>query len=181
MKCDGCLEGNAIVVIVMSNIGFEIALRDARIDLVRCPVGDKYVMEEMIRRGLALGGEQSGHVIFSEYLFTGDGLATSLNVLRTMGATGRSLSDLASELTTYPQVLVNVRVDRKVDLKTVPEVAEVMSAVEARLAGKGRLLIRYSGTEPLLRIMLEGEDQQEIARWADEIAEAVKRHLVVTV
>jgi phosphoglucosamine mutase len=181
MKREGRLKGNAIVATVMSNIGLEIALRDAGIDLVRCPVGDKYVMEEMIRRGLALGGEQSGHVIFSEYLFTGDGLATSLNVLRTMGATRRSLSDLASELTTYPQVLLNVRVDRKVDLNTVPEVAQVMSAVESRLAGKGRLLIRYSGTEPLLRIMLEGEDQQEIACWADEIADAVKRHLVVTV
>ena len=181
MKAEGRLKGNAVVATVMSNIGLEIALRDAAIDIVRCPVGDKYVMEEMIRRGLALGGEQSGHVIFSEYLFTGDGLATSLNVLRTMGATGRSLSDLASELTTYPQVLLNVRVDRKVDLNTVPEVAQVMAAVESRLAGKGRLLIRYSGTEPLLRIMLEGKDQQEIARWADEIADAVKRHLVVTV
>jgi phosphoglucosamine mutase len=149
--------------------------------MVRCPVGDKYVMEEMIRRDLALGGEQSGHVIFSEYLFTGDGLATSLNVLRTMSATGRLLSGLASELTSYPQVLVNVRVDRKVDLKTVPEVAQVMSAVETRLAGQGRLLIRYSGTEPLLRIMIEGQDQREISAWAEEIADAVRQHLVAAV
>jgi phosphoglucosamine mutase len=181
MKREGRLTGNAIVATVMSNIGLEIALRDAGIDMVRCPVGDKYVMEEMLRRDIALGGEQSGHVIFSEYLFTGDGLATSLNVLRTMGATSRSLSDLASELTTYPQVLVNVRVDRKVDLATVPEVARVMSAVESRLAGKGRLLIRYSGTEPLLRIMIEGQDQREIVAWAEEIAGAVRRHLVVAV
>jgi len=181
MKREGRLKGDAIVATVMSNIGLEIALRDAGIEIVRCPVGDKYVMEEMMRRDLALGGEQSGHVIFSEYLFTGDGLATSLNVLRTIGATGRSLSDLASELTTYPQVLVNVRVDRKVDLQTVPEVARVMSTVESRLAGKGRLLIRYSGTEPLLRIMIEGQDQREISAWAEEIADAVKRHLVVTV
>jgi len=181
MRREGRLTGNAIVATVMSNIGLEIALRDAGIDIVRCPVGDKYVMEEMLRRDIALGGEQSGHVIFSEYLFTGDGLATSLNVLRTMGATGRSLSDLASELTTYPQVLVNVRVDRKVDLQTVPDVAQVMSDVESRLAGNGRLLIRYSGTEPLLRIMIEGQDQGEIAAWAEEIAEAVRRHLVVTV
>ena len=181
MKSEGRLKGNAVVATVMSNIGLEIALRDEGIDIVRCAVGDKYVMEEMIRRDLSLGGEQSGHVIFSEYLFTGDGLATSLNVLRTMAATGRTLSDLASELTTYPQVLVNVRVERKVDLKTVPDVAAVMSAVESRLAGNGRLLIRYSGTEPLLRIMIEGRDQDEIARWAQEIAEAVKRHLVVTV
>jgi len=175
------LQGNAVVATVMSNIGLEIALRDADIDIVRCPVGDKYVMEEMIRRDIALGGEQSGHVIFSEYLFTGDGLATSLNVLRTIGATGRTLADLASELTTYPQVLVNVRVERKVDLKTVPEIAKVMSAVESRLAGNGRLLIRYSGTEPLLRIMIEGQDQQEISAWAGEIADAVRQHLVAPV
>jgi phosphoglucosamine mutase len=181
MKREGRLKGNAVVATVMSNIGLEIALREAGIDLVRCPVGDKYVMEEMLRRGLALGGEQSGHIIFSEYLFTGDGLATSLNVLRTIGATGRTLSDLASELTTYPQVLVNVRVGRKLDLKTVPEIAQVMSVVESRLAGNGRLLIRYSGTEPLLRIMIEGQDQHEIAAWANEIADAVKRHLVVAV
>ena len=181
MKREGRLQGNAVVATVMSNIGLEIALRDADIDIVRCPVGDKYVMEEMIRRNIALGGEQSGHVIFSEYLFTGDGLATSLNVLRTIGATGRTLADLASELTTYPQVLVNVRVERKVDLKTVPEIAKVMSAVESRLAGNGRLLIRYSGTEPLLRIMIEGQDQREISAWADEIADAVRQHLVAPV
>jgi phosphoglucosamine mutase len=181
MKREGRLQGNAVVATVMSNIGLEIALRDAGIDIVRCPVGDKYVMEEMIRRDIALGGEQSGHVIFSEYLFTGDGLATSLNVLRTIGATRRTLADLASELTTYPQVLVNVRVERKVDLKTVPEIAKVMSAVESRLAGNGRLLIRYSGTEPLLRIMIEGQDQREIAAWADEIADAVRQHLVAPV
>jgi phosphoglucosamine mutase len=177
MKREGRLKGNAVVATVMSNIGLEIALREAGIDIVRCPVGDKYVMEEMIRRDLSLGGEQSGHVIFSEYLFTGDGLATSLNVLRTMAAAGRTLSDLASELTTYPQVLVNVRVDRKVDLSTIPDVARVIAAVESRLAGSGRLLIRYSGTEPLLRVMIEGKDQREIAAWAEEIADAVRQRL----
>ena len=176
MKAEGRLKGNAIVATVMSNIGLEIALREAGIDLVRCAVGDKYVMEEMLKRGLSLGGEQSGHVIFSEYLFTGDGLATSLNVLRTMTATGRELADLASELTTYPQILLNVRVDRKVDLETIPEVASVMSAVEARLSGHGRLLVRYSGTEPLLRVMLEGRDEIEIRRWGEEIVEAVRKH-----
>jgi len=181
MQREGRLTGNAIVATVMSNIGLEIALRAAGIGLVRCPVGDKYVMEEMIRRDLSLGGEQSGHIIFSEYLFTGDGLATSLNVLRTLGATGRTLSDLASELTTYPQVLVNVRVAQRVDLQTVPAVAQVMAAVESRLAGNGRLLVRYSGTEPLLRIMIEGQDQREISSWAEEIAGAVRRHLTATV
>ena len=177
MKAEGRLKGNAVVATVMSNIGLEIALRDAGIGMVRCPVGDKYVMEEMIQRDLALGGEQSGHVIFSDYLFTGDGLATSLNVIRTMAATGRELGDLASELTTYPQVLLNLRVERKVDLRTVPEVASVMSSVESRLAGNGRLLVRYSGTEPLLRVMLEGRDQEEIRRWGQEIVDAVKRHV----
>jgi phosphoglucosamine mutase len=177
MKAEGRLNGNAIVATVMSNIGLEIALREAGIDMVRCPVGDKYVMEEMMQRGLSLGGEQSGHVIFSEYLFTGDGLATSLNVLRTISTSGRDLADLAAELTTYPQVLLNVRVERKVDLQTVPEIASVMRSVESRLAGNGRLLVRYSGTEPLLRVMLEGQDQAEIRRWAQEIVDAVKQHL----
>jgi phosphoglucosamine mutase len=177
MKAEGRLKGNTVVATVMSNIGLEVGLRDAGIGIVRCPVGDKYVMEEMIRRDLSLGGEQSGHVIFSEYLFTGDGLATALNVLRTVATTGRDLADLASDLTTYPQVLMNVRVERKVDLKTVPEIAAVLSSVESRLAGNGRLLVRYSGTEPLLRVMLEGRDQDEIRRWAQDIVDTVKRHL----
>ena len=177
LKAEGRLKGNALVATVMSNIGLEIALRDAGIDIVRCPVGDKYVMEEMIKRDIAIGGEQSGHVIFSEYLFTGDGLATSLNVLRTMLASGRELADLAAELTTYPQVLMNLRVQHKVDLKTIPEVAAVINDVEERLAGQGRLLVRYSGTEPLLRVMLEGKDQNEIRRWGQEIIDAVKTHV----
>jgi phosphoglucosamine mutase len=177
MNAEGRLKGHAIVATVMSNIGLEIALRDAGIGLVRCPVGDKYVMEEMMRRGLSLGGEQSGHVIFSEYLFTGDGLATSLNVLRTMAATGRELADLASDITTYPQVLMNVRVQQKTELRAVPEIAAVLSRVEQRLAGHGRLLVRYSGTEPLLRVMLEGRDQADIRRWGQEIVDVVTQHL----
>ncbi len=177
MKAEGRLKGNGVVATVMSNIGLEIALRDAGIDIVRCPVGDKYVMEEMIRRDLSLGGEQSGHIIFSEYLFTGDGLATALNVLRTMAATGRELADLASDLTTYPQVLMNLRVQQKTDLKTVPQIAAVLSSVESRLAGSGRLLVRYSGTEPLLRVMLEGKDEGDIRRWGQEIIDTVKQHL----
>jgi phosphoglucosamine mutase len=177
MKREDRLRGNAVVATVMSNIGLELALREAAIDIVRCPVGDKYVMEEMLRRNIALGGEQSGHVIFSDYLFTGDGIATSLNVLRTIASTGRSLADLAAELTTYPQVLMNLRVQQRVDLKTIPQVASVMAAVESRLAGKGRLLVRYSGTEPLLRVMLEGENEADIRRWGQEIIDAVKAHV----
>ena len=177
MKAEGRLTGDAIVATVMSNIGLEIALREAGIGLVRCQVGDKYVMEEMLRRGFVLGGEQSGHVIFSEYLFTGDGLATSLNVLRTMAATGRALADLASDLTTYPQVLLNLRVSQRVDLKTIPAVAAVIERVESQLAGQGRLLVRYSGTEPLLRVMLEGQDQDQIRAWGEEIITAVRENV----
>jgi len=174
---EGRLKGNAIVATVMSNIGLELALKPLGIDLIRTSVGDKYVMEEMLKRNLALGGEQSGHIIFSEYLFTGDGLCTALNVLRTVALTGRTLSDLASDLTTYPQVLLNVRVREKVELGTVPAVADAIARVEARVAGQGRLLIRYSGTEPLLRVMLEGERQDEIRGWAQEIVDVVKEHL----
>ena len=177
MKAEGRLKGDAVVATVMSNIGLEISLKEAGIETIRCPVGDKYVMEELIRRDLSLGGEQSGHVIFTDYLFTGDGLATSLNVLRTVAVTGRTLGDLASDLTTYPQVLLNLRVERKVDLKTIPSVAAVIESVESRLAGDGRLLVRYSGTEPLLRVMLEGRDQDEIRRLGQEIVDAVQRHL----
>jgi phosphoglucosamine mutase len=177
MKDEGRLKGNAIVATVMSNIGLELALREAEIGMVRCAVGDKYVMEEMLRRDLSLGGEQSGHIIFSEYLFTGDGLATALNVLRTMSASRRPLRDLADQLTTYPQVLMNLRVREKVDLKTVPAIAAVMASVEERLAGNGRLLVRYSGTEPLLRVMLEGQDSGEIRQWGQEIIDVVKQHL----
>jgi phosphoglucosamine mutase len=164
LQREGRLKGHAIVATVMSNIGLELALRALGIDLVRCPVGDKYVMEEMLARDLSLGGEQSGHIIFSDYLFTGDGLCTALNVLRTVLITGRTLADLASDLTAYPQVLLNVRVREKVELKSVPPVAEAIARIETRVAGQGRLLVRYSGTEPLLRVMLEGQRQDEIRR-----------------
>jgi phosphoglucosamine mutase len=176
-KAGGRLKGNAIVATVMSNIGLEIALRQSRIDLVRCGVGDKYVMEEMIKRDLSIGGEQSGHIIFSEHLFTGDGIVTALSVLRVMAESGRQLADLASELVTYPQVLVNVRVREKQTLSNVPSIAAAMERVEARLAGEGRLLVRYSGTEPLLRVMIEGKNQEQIQAWAAEIAGVVREHL----
>jgi phosphoglucosamine mutase len=178
LKAEGRLKGDAVVATVMSNIGLELALRASGINLVRCQVGDKYVMEEMLRRDLSLGGEQSGHVIFSEFLFTGDGLVTALNVLRVMLATGRSLGDLASDLTAYPQVLVNVRVPRRLPLADVPAIAAALQKIETQLAGQGRLLVRYSGTEPLLRIMIEGREESEIRAWAEEIAGEVRRWLV---
>ena len=177
LQHEGRLKGGAIVATVMSNIGLELALKPLGIELVRTAVGDKYVMEEMLKRGLSLGGEQSGHIIFSDYLFTGDGLCTALNVLRTVASSGRSLADLAADLTTFPQVLLNVRVRERVSLATVPAVAAAIARVEAQLAGQGRLLVRYSGTEPLLRVMLEGRHQDEIRAWAQEIVDVVKKEL----
>ena len=177
LKDEGKLAGDSVVATVMSNIGLEIALRDRGIALVRTAVGDKYVMEEMVKRGAAIGGEQSGHIIFSDHLFTGDGIATALNVLRIMIESGKDLDELARALVTYPQVLVNVRVKQKTDLETVPAIAATMRRVEEQLEGSGRLLVRYSGTEPLLRIMLEGKDKQMIRSWADEIAGVVREHL----
>jgi len=177
MKKEGRLTGNTVVATVMSNIGLELGLRDRGIELVRAPVGDKYVMEEMVKRGSALGGEQSGHIIFADHLFTGDGIATALNVLRIMIATGKELDELAGQLVSYPQVLVNVRVRARTDYNAIPAIADAIRKVEKRLAGQGRLLIRYSGTEDLLRIMLEGKDDGEIRRWANEIADVVRAHL----
>ena len=177
LQREGRLKGHAIAATVMSNIGLELALRPLGIGLVRCAVGDKYVMEEMIARDLSLGGEQSGHIIFSDYLFTGDGLCTALNVIRTVLLSGRSLADLASDLVTYPQVLLNVRVRERVDLQTVPAVTAAMARVEARVEGHGRLLVRYSGTEPLLRVMIEGKNQEDIRTWAQEIIDVVKKEI----
>jgi phosphoglucosamine mutase len=134
-------------------------------------------MEEMQRRDLVLGGEQSGHIIFAEHLMTGDGIGTALQVLRIMNATGKDLAELAAALVTYPQILVNVRVRERADYMKVPAIADAIARVERRVDGQGRVLIRYSGTEPLLRIMIEGRQQDEIATWAEEIAAAVRTEL----
>jgi len=173
----GRLTGNTVVATVMSNLGLELALRARGITLVRTPVGDKYVMEEMLRQGYVVGGEQSGHVILAEHLYTGDGMATALAVMRVMAESGRELADLAGELVTYPQTLMNVRVRERVDIDAVPAVADAMARVRAALGDHGRLLVRYSGTEPLLRIMIEGEDQATVQAWAEEIADAVRTSL----
>jgi len=173
----GKLPGNMVVSTVMSNIGLEIALQNHGLKMIRTPVGDKYVMEAMLANGYALGGEQSGHVILAEHLHTGDGMATALAVLRVMADTGRELQDLASALKTFPQTLVNVRVKEKTPVENVPQIAAAVSRVEAALAGRGRVLVRYSGTEPLLRIMIEGEDQATVQAWAEEIADAVRATL----
>lgn len=177
LKDRGQLPGDTVVATVMSNLGLELALKARGIRLVRTSVGDKYVMEEMLRHGYAIGGEQSGHVIAAEHLFTGDGLATALLVLRAMAESGRELADLASDLTTYPQVLVNVRVKARAEVKAVPAIAAAIADVEREMHGQGRLLIRYSGTEPLLRIMIEGADDAVIRGWANRIADVVRAEL----
>ncbi|HQX80225.1 MAG TPA: phosphoglucosamine mutase [Vicinamibacterales bacterium] len=173
----GRLTANTVVATVMSNLGLEIALRTRGITMLRTPVGDKYVMEEMLRGGYVVGGEQSGHVILAEHLFTGDGMATALAIMRVMVETGRELSDLAAELVLCPQTLMNVRVRERVDLESVPAVADAMARVRAALGDSGRLLVRYSGTEPLLRIMIEGQDQASVQAMAEEIADAVRTTL----
>jgi phosphoglucosamine mutase len=177
LQKEGRLKRNTIVATVMSNLGLQVALAAMGITMVRTAVGDKYVMEEMQSLGASLGGEQSGHIIFSDYLFTGDGLCTALNVLRTVALSGRSLAELADDLVSYPQVLLNVRVRERVDLQSVPAVAQTIKRVEAQVADHGRLLVRYSGTEPLLRVMLEGRDESEIRALAQEIVDVVKTHL----
>jgi phosphoglucosamine mutase len=173
----GRLTGNTVVATVMSNIGLELALGRRGIGLVRTPVGDRHVMEAMASGGYVLGGEQSGHVILAEHLPTGDGLATLLAVLHVMAESGRELADLADELVTYPQTLVNVRVRVKPPVEDVPEVAAAVRRVTSALDGRGRVLVRYSGTEPLLRVMIEGEDQASVQMWAEEIAEAARTAL----
>jgi phosphoglucosamine mutase len=170
----GMLAGDTVVATVMSNIGLEIALKQCGIRLIRTPVGDKYVMDEMLRGGYVLGGEQSGHIIMTEHLPTGDGLATALAVLRVMAESGHELADLADELVTYPQTLLNVRVRDKQPVEAVPALKQAIARVESAIDGRGRVLIRYSGTEPLLRIMIEGEDLAKVRSWAEEIAEVVR-------
>jgi phosphoglucosamine mutase len=168
------LAGRTVVATVMSNVGLELALERRGIRLVRTPVGDRHVLDEMARGHYVLGGEQSGHVILAEHLPTGDGLATLLAVLRVMAESGRELADLADELETFPQTLVNVHVRTKPPIEDVPEIVAAVSRVKSALDRRGRVLVRYSGTEPLLRVMIEGQDQASVQMWAEEIAEAVR-------
>lgn len=178
LRAAGRLDSDAVVATVMSNIGLELSLRRAGIAMHRAPVGDRNVRDEMRRLGVCLGGEQSGHVIFSDRLPTGDGLATGLEVLRVMAETGRELADLTAELETFPQQLVNVRVDRQPDLDGVPGLRAVVRTAEERLGERGRVVVRYSGTEPLLRIMIEGPEAGTVRELAAMIADRARRDLI---
>ena len=177
MKRNGMLKNNTVVSTVMSNFGFEEYLKKNEIQLIRTKVGDRYVVEEMIRGGYNLGGEQSGHIIFLDHNSTGDGPLTAVQVLHLMKKKGVPLSRLASEIKLYPQVLMNVDVERKHDIKTIPQIQEAIKTAEKRLSGKGRILVRPSGTEPKIRVMLEGKDLSLITRLGKDIAKIIKQSL----
>jgi phosphoglucosamine mutase len=179
MMKQGLLAHNTLVTTVMSNLGLDIALRNAGGHVVKTAVGDRYVVEEMRRGGYNLGGEQSGHMIFLDHNTTGDGMVSALQLLAIMQRTGKPLSELAGVMTTLPQVLLNVRVASRQDISIVPEIARMVKDAEEKLAETGRVLIRYSGTEPLLRIMLEGQDEKLITELAQGIADVIERHLGV--
>jgi phosphoglucosamine mutase len=175
LRAHGKLKDDTVVATVMSNIGLEIALRAAGIRLVRTDVGDKYVLDELLRLGASLGGEQSGHIIMPELSLAGDGMITALSLLRALRETDKTLTQATTGFQQYPQVLVNVRVREKVPFAELPEVQTEVKDVEERLSHKGRLLLRYSGTERLARVMIEGESQFEIEGYAERIAGAIKR------
>lgn len=173
----GLLKRQTLVGTVMSNFGLELAMTKAGITLVRTPVGDRYLLERMTADGLNVGGEQSGHLIFLDHNTTGDGLISALQVLSLMKRTGRPLSDLATCMAAVPQVLLGVRVKDKPDLSTFPDIQQAIAAAEQKLNGTGRVLVRYSGTEPLLRIMVEGQQDGLIRAVAQELAAIVQARL----
>lgn len=177
MIAEGRLEGNTVVATVMSNMGLEKAIRGAGGRLVRTAVGDRYVVEEMRKGGYNLGGEQSGHIVFLEHNTTGDGVITALQVLAIMQKKGVALADLAQVMETFPQTQRTIRVTNKREIADIPQLKDMIESCKRELGDQGRVLVRYSGTEPLLRIMVEGEDEVKIARLADAMAEMAQKTL----
>lgn len=177
MKAQGRLTGDVVVATVMSNLGLRVAMDAAGIRLVHAPVGDRYVLEQMQEHGAVLGGEQSGHVIFREHATTGDGLITAVRFLSLARRTGVSVAELASAVRRFPQVLVNVEVGRRAALEDVEDVTAAVRAAEAELGETGRVLVRASGTEPLVRVMVEAETEELARRHADELAGRVRAAL----
>jgi phosphoglucosamine mutase len=173
----GLLTHSTVVATTMSNMGLEAALRRSQIKMLRAPVGDKYVLEQMLATGAALGGEQSGHIIFSGRSTTGDGLLTALLLLDIVHRSGRTLAQLTADLKTFPQVIVNVHVRAKPPLDTIPTVAAAIAAAELALADSGRVVIRYSGTEALARVMIEAESEPLMQHHAQTIAAAIRTEL----
>ena len=169
------LKKNTLVTTVMSNMGLEVSMREKGIRLIRTQVGDRYVVEEMVKRGCNFGGEQSGHLIFLDHNPTGDGILSALQLLAIMQKEEKSLSDLSDIMDHYPQKLINVRIKQRRRLEEFPAVTQQIKKVERKLGEKGRLLVRFSGTEPLVRVMVEGEDEREIQALAEETARVIER------
>jgi phosphoglucosamine mutase len=180
LKNRGRLNDDTVVATVMSNIGLEVAFRAAGIKLVRTNVGDKYVLDELLRLGASLGGEQSGHIILPALSLAGDGMITALCLLRALREADKTLAEMTAGFQQYPQILLNVRVREKVPFDRLSSVQAEVKDVEERLSHKGRLLLRYSGTEPLARVMIEGEKQFEIEDYAQRIADAIKTEIGAT-
>jgi phosphoglucosamine mutase len=174
LKRANALAHDTVVATVMSNLGLEVALREMGVALRRTPVGDRYVVEEMVRGGFNLGGEQSGHVLFLDHNTTGDGLITALAILAIVAQTQRPLSELARVMSRYPQVLINVPIRERRDLSGEPRVAGAVADVECALGDRGRVLVRPSGTEALMRVMVEGEREADVQRHADAIAAVIR-------
>ena len=176
MKSQGKLKKDAIVTTVMSNLGFFLMCKENGITLEQTKVGDRYVLERMKEMGASLGGEQSGHIIFLDENTTGDGLLSALHLLQVMSDTGKNLSELAQVMEVLPQALVNAKVanHKKDKYMEYPEVADAIKVLETKFAGEGRVLIRPSGTEPLVRVMIEGKDQQAIQEEAQKLANLIQ-------
>ena len=168
-------ECNGVVGTLMSNLGFEIALRNMGVPFARAKVGDRYVKELMQKKGWQLGGETSGHIICSDVTSTGDGLIAALKVFFAVVTSEQSLSDLVNQLSKFPQVMINVERSRELDLDNDPQIVEAVKAVETKLGDNGRVLLRPSGTEPLVRVMVEGRELNQVSQLAEELADAVRR------
>ena len=179
LKERGQLARNTLVATVMSNLGLKIAMREAGIEVIETKVGDRYVLEAIREGGFTLGGEQSGHVIFSRYATTGDGILTGMKLAAEVARTGKSLAQLASVMTVLPQVLINVKGVDKTRVDSDEEVQQIVAEAESELHGTGRVLLRASGTEPLVRVMVEAADEGSAQSWADRIARVVERRLTL--
>lgn len=177
MQSRGELANNTLVATTMSNMGLEAALKQSGIKMLRAPVGDKYVLEEMNNSGAVLGGEQSGHIIFKKAATTGDGLLTALKVIEIVARSGKPLHELVSDLKVFPQIIKNVKVREKLPIDQLPEVSAAIRTAESLLNGTGRVVVRYSGTEKLCRVMIEAADEHAMRQHADSIAQAVERSI----
>ncbi|HEA47497.1 MAG TPA: phosphoglucosamine mutase, partial [bacterium] len=171
------LPKKTLVATVMSNLGLDLALEKMGGEVLRTPVGDRYVLDEMLKENLTLGGEQSGHIIFLEHNTTGDGIITALQILSIMKKRSKPLSELARVMEKFPQMLINVRIKKKKDPLKISEIKKKINKAKEGLKGQGRVLVRSSGTEPLIRVMVEGRERKEIEAIARDISKVIKKKL----